>query len=124
MTYRNSPIAIIGMALRAPGADTPEEFLDNILAGSRIRPLVIQTLFTRIDGKRIAKTEVQAYARRLQDIQTSGGHLSQIQLHTIARKPAYSQVSALSNSELDTIAEEISGILDLPLHKYYGRTDP
>ena len=33
MTYHDSPIAVIGMALRAPGADTPEAFWDNILAG-------------------------------------------------------------------------------------------
>ena len=33
MTHRESPIAVVGMALRAAGAETPEEFWDNIVAG-------------------------------------------------------------------------------------------
>ena len=33
MTQGDVPIAVIGMALRAPGAETPEEFWDNILGG-------------------------------------------------------------------------------------------
>jgi acyl transferase domain-containing protein/acyl carrier protein len=33
MSYHDSPIAVIGMALRAPGADTPEQFWDNLMWG-------------------------------------------------------------------------------------------
>jgi wyosine [tRNA(Phe)-imidazoG37] synthetase (radical SAM superfamily) len=98
-----------------------QKVLDNIVEMARIRPVVIQTLFTRVDGQRISKDEVQAYAHRLQEIQASGGQVSEIQLHTIARKPAYAKVSALSNSELDAVAEEISQSIDLPLRKSYGR---
>lgn len=101
-----------------------QKVLDNILITARIRPIVVQTLFTRIDGQRIPQAEVQAYASRLQEIDELGGQLSEIQLHTVARKPAYPQVSALSNSELDSIAEEIAQTLDIPLRKYYGRIEP
>ena len=33
MTHSDAPIAVVGMALRAPGAETPEQFWTNILDG-------------------------------------------------------------------------------------------
>ena len=33
MPRRDPPVAVVGMALRAPGADTPETFWGNLLAG-------------------------------------------------------------------------------------------
>ena len=48
MTDRESPIAVIAMALRAPGAETPEEFWANILAGRDTLTRATETQLRRL----------------------------------------------------------------------------
>lgn len=82
-----------------------ERILDNILEASRIRPLVIQSLWLKSNGVMPSEAEIETYCGRLNEILSSGGKLKRIQLYTIARNPAESAVSPLSHNELDEIAE-------------------
>jgi len=94
--------------------------IDNLIETARVRPIVIQSLFFRIDGVAISADELSAYADRLNEVIASGGKISAVQLYTIARKPRDKRVRGLSSRELDRIAEQLSGRVDLPLEKYYG----
>jgi len=102
------------------GSDIPfSRILDNLLLTARDRPILIQTLFMRIDHQRTSPDEIAAYADRLAEIINSGGKITAIQLYTIARPPRDQRVTALSNQELDQIAAEITARLSIPIRKYY-----
>lgn len=90
------------------------QLLENIAACARRRPIVIQSLFMKIDGVPPAPEEVDAYGRRLADIIEMGGKLRRVQLYTVARQPAVPSVSPLNFQELQSIAEAVERILPHP----------
>ena len=77
--------------------------LQNITQAAIVRPLVIQTLFMRIEGQAPPPAEWLAFSDRLREITAAGGHLKLIQIYTIARPPAETYVSPLTNEEVDQI---------------------
>ena len=84
-----------------------QQILDNITQVSLTRPVVIQALFMRIHGEPPAATEQQAFCDRLNEIVDQGGQLELIQLYTVARPPAESFVTPLSDQEVDLFVERI-----------------
>lgn len=100
-----------------------QRVLDNIAEAACERPLYVQTLFARINGQRIDRDEVNAYANRINAILAGGGRIIALQLYTIARKPADCRVSSLSDEELDEIVSELRERLSLPIETYYGRSE-
>lgn len=97
-----------------------ERILGNLLEAARVRPLVIQTLFLRINGQPTPTDEVEAYCQRLRTIVASGGQIRLVQLHTVARPPAERWVKALSNAEVDALAELVHAQTGLPVARFYG----
>lgn len=97
-----------------------QQILDNITLTSQARPITIQSLFMRIDGNPTDTDEITAYTDRLIDILAKNGKIAAIQLHTIARTPRDSSVSALSDAELDEIAQQISQRISVNIEKYYA----
>jgi wyosine [tRNA(Phe)-imidazoG37] synthetase (radical SAM superfamily) len=81
--------------------------LDNILDAARVRPLIIQSLWFRLDGNAPSEGEIEAYCDRLNWLISAGGRIRAIQLYTIARDPGEASVSPLSNDELDRIASAV-----------------
>lgn len=87
---------------------TPFSFahiLQNITHAAIERPLVIQSLVMRIEGQAPPPSEWSAYCDRLQEILAAGGNLKLIQIYTVARPPAESYVTPLSDEELDQLAD-------------------
>jgi wyosine [tRNA(Phe)-imidazoG37] synthetase (radical SAM superfamily) len=82
--------------------------LENILGAARIRPLVIQTLWSRINGVAPPDEQIEAYCGRLNDLIAAGGQIKRIQIYTVAREPVEAFVSPLSNAELDRIASIVT----------------
>jgi wyosine [tRNA(Phe)-imidazoG37] synthetase (radical SAM superfamily) len=81
--------------------------LDNILLAARQRPIVIQSLFMRVDNQPPPPQEIAAYCERLSEITAGGGQIKLVQVYTIARRPAEAFVSALTPEELTSIAQTI-----------------
>lgn len=98
--------------------------VDNILDASRLRPVVIQTLFVRINGKGPPPAEIHAYAARLSAILSAGGRLEALQLYTIARLPAERSVGPLADAELDALADDVRARVAVPVEVYYGVSGP
>ena len=94
--------------------------LDNILDAARVRPVVIQSLFFRVNGEPPPDAEVEAYGDRLNAILAAGGCLKALQLYTIARLPAEASAAPLADAELDAIAEVVKGRVPVPVEVYYG----
>jgi wyosine [tRNA(Phe)-imidazoG37] synthetase (radical SAM superfamily) len=97
-----------------------ERILGNLLDAARVRPLIIQSLWFRIHSANPPAEEINAYCKRLENLISAGGRLKTIQLHTIARDPAESCASPLSNDELDQIADTVKSRLSIPVEVFYS----
>jgi wyosine [tRNA(Phe)-imidazoG37] synthetase (radical SAM superfamily) len=97
-----------------------ERILDNLREAARARPIVIQSLFTRIRGQPPPRDEQHAFCTRLSEIVAAGGQIKLVQLYTIARRPAERWVTALSNEELDAMAALVRRETGLEVATFYA----
>jgi wyosine [tRNA(Phe)-imidazoG37] synthetase (radical SAM superfamily) len=97
-----------------------QQILDNITAAARRRPLVIQSLFMRVNGQSPTPAELDAYCDRLREIVAAGGQIRLAQIYTVARRPAESYVAPLADAEVDQIVELVRTRAQLPAQAYYG----
>jgi wyosine [tRNA(Phe)-imidazoG37] synthetase (radical SAM superfamily) len=96
------------------------QILDNLTEAALVRPMVIQSLWMRILDKPPPPAELDAYCDRLQEIRAAGGRIKLVQIHTIARRPAEAWVAALSDGEVDAIADLVRRRTKLPVAAFYG----
>ena len=96
------------------------QVLDNITAAAQVRPLVIQSLFMRVDGRPPGTAEIDAYLARLREIVDAGGRVRLVQVYTVARTPAESFVTPLMRDEVDAIAARVESEAGLPAASFYG----
>ncbi|MBI1825355.1 MAG: radical SAM protein [Planctomycetes bacterium] len=94
--------------------------MDNIIAAARVRPIVIQSLFMRIDGAGPNHDEIDAYLNRLRETIAAGGKISLVQVYTVARRPADSSVTPLTDGEVDEIAGQVREKVGLEAKAFYG----
>jgi wyosine [tRNA(Phe)-imidazoG37] synthetase (radical SAM superfamily) len=94
--------------------------LENILDAARRRPVVIQSLFMRVNGETIPDAEIGEYCGRLNELIAAGGQLKGIQLYTIARKPAEPMVAPLADEELDRVADLVRARVPVAVEAFYG----
>jgi wyosine [tRNA(Phe)-imidazoG37] synthetase (radical SAM superfamily) len=102
---------------------TPIHFrriLDNITVAAQVRPLVIQSLFMRVNGESPPSAELEAFCNRLNEIAAVGGKLKLVQIYTIARQPAESFVAPLADAEVDAIAALVRARTGLETAGFYG----
>lgn len=95
-----------------------QKILDNLLWAAQIRPIVIQTLFMKIQGKGPDEVELTAYCDRLNEIVQGGGRIKLVQVHTVARVPAEAYVSALPNERVEEIARLVQSRTGLEVAAY------
>jgi wyosine [tRNA(Phe)-imidazoG37] synthetase (radical SAM superfamily) len=96
------------------------QILDNIADAARMRPLVIQALFMRVSGDPPTPAELEAFCDRLTEITAAGGQLKLVQIYTVARRPAESFVTPLTDAEVDAIVERVKTRTGLPAVAFYG----
>jgi hypothetical protein len=100
--------------------------LKNIAGCAQARPVVIQSLFLKINTVGPSTEEIAAYCQRLHDI----GNIKLVQVYTLARKamtivdgaPAWQFVTALSDAEVDAIAERVRRETGLPAEGFHGQS--
>ncbi len=98
------------------------QILDNLAEAARVRPLVIQSLFMRVAGDPPPAEELAAFCDRLCEITAAGGKIRLVQVYTVARRPAESYVTSLSDAEVDAIVELVAKRAGLPAAAFYGIT--
>jgi wyosine [tRNA(Phe)-imidazoG37] synthetase (radical SAM superfamily) len=97
-----------------------ERILTNLRDAAQVRPLVIQSLFMRVDGVGPPAEEIAAFCTRLNEVRAAGGVLDRVQVYTVARRPAEDCVSALPPEEVDRIAKTVHDLVRVPVEAYYG----
>ena len=85
-----------------------------------MRPLVIQSLFMRIEESPPPPEEIAAFCDRLKEVAAAGGSIKLVQVYTVARQPAESFVAALTNAEVDQIVATVRERTGLPAEAFYG----
>ena len=94
--------------------------MENIIAAAQIRPVVIQSLFMRLDGVGPDDAELAAFCDRLNEVTHAGGRIVYVQVYTVARRPAESFVTALSDAEVDQIRDLVRVRTGMRAESYYG----
>jgi wyosine [tRNA(Phe)-imidazoG37] synthetase (radical SAM superfamily) len=84
--------------------------LENIGTAGRTRPLVIQSMFLRLDGEGPSDEEIEAYLARLRALRARLCRIDRVQVYTVARATAEANVEPLPVERLEAIAERIRGL--------------
>lgn len=93
---------------RVDGTKLPfQRVLDNIEQAAIARPIVLQCLFPTLDGEGPDDAEIAAWADRVARILAAGGRIREVQVTTVARRPAVSTVGPLSTERLEEIAAAV-----------------
>lgn len=97
-----------------------QQVLDNIEQAARLRPIVIQSLFMKVNNESPDDQELEMFCERLAHVLRQGGEISLVQIYTIARRPAESFVTPLADVEVDRIVELVTSRTGLQTVGYYG----
>jgi wyosine [tRNA(Phe)-imidazoG37] synthetase (radical SAM superfamily) len=85
--------------------DVPlEKILGNILLTAKKRPVIIQSLFSSIDGFAPAQAEIAAYAQRLRELKEQGANIPLVQIYSATRPRATDRVEHLPLRAMADIA--------------------
>lgn len=91
---------------RVDGTTVPFSLvLRNIEAAAVKRPIVLQCLFPTLEGEAPGPDERAAWADRLRGLLAAGAQLREVQVTTVARRPADPRVGPLDTDALEAFAE-------------------
>jgi wyosine [tRNA(Phe)-imidazoG37] synthetase (radical SAM superfamily) len=96
-----------------------DRILRNIHEAAQVRPLVIQSLFMKIDGQGPSIDEIAAFCDRLRDVVQGGGQIDRVQVYTVARRPAESFVAPLGPTQIDAIADAVRARVGVTVEAYH-----
>jgi wyosine [tRNA(Phe)-imidazoG37] synthetase (radical SAM superfamily) len=105
-----------------PGGAKFAAILSNIRETAKLRPVVIQSLFLKYLGEGPPAAEIEAYCQRLREIVEAGGRIKLVQVYTVARRPAVSEVEPLADAEVDAITQTVRKSTGLEAEAFYGST--
>jgi wyosine [tRNA(Phe)-imidazoG37] synthetase (radical SAM superfamily) len=103
-----------------------DKVLKNIAECALERPTVIQSCFMRVHGTGPSADEITAFIGCLNEIKLASedgkgrGGIKRVQVYTVARDPALSIVSSLSDVEVEAIAQRVRAESGLIAEAYYG----
>lgn len=84
-----------------------DRILKNLLETAKARPIIIQSLFLKIDNQLMPPEELNTYADRLKEIVRGGGQIKEVHAYTLARPAPETNVAKLNAEELDALAGTI-----------------
>ena len=84
-----------------------DRVLRNLLETARARPIVIQSLFLKVDDQVMPADELEAYSDRLEEIVRAGGQIREVHLYTVARPTPVAAATRMSREELEAAASVV-----------------
>jgi wyosine [tRNA(Phe)-imidazoG37] synthetase (radical SAM superfamily) len=85
----------------------------NILLTARKRPVIIQSLFSSVDGVPPSAEEITAFSHRLRDLKEAGANISLVQIYSATRPTASNRVAHLPLRAMSQIAGSVRAIAGL-----------
>ena len=98
--------------------DRIQSMIEKIPAGVKLK---IQSCFMKVEGSPPSPNEIDLYISRLMSI-NQNRNIAEVQIYTIARKPAQNYVSPLKLTEMHNILAPIKET-NLPVKFYSGAAD-
>lgn len=83
------------------------DVLESLLTTARERPVVIQGLFPRVDGRPVPEVELDAFAARLGALSREGARIQLVQVYSASRPPVDLRCSHATLAELSGIARRV-----------------
>jgi wyosine [tRNA(Phe)-imidazoG37] synthetase (radical SAM superfamily) len=87
--------------------------LANILAVSKKRPVIIQSLFPLVNGQEPPWEEIDEYAQRLRELKAAGAQISLVQVYSAHRPPHRPNCEHLALKSLSRIASHVRTVTGL-----------
>jgi wyosine [tRNA(Phe)-imidazoG37] synthetase (radical SAM superfamily) len=84
-----------------------EKILANILLTAKKRPVIIQSLFSSVDGVAPSHAEIAEYAERLRVLKDQGANIALVQIYSATRPTATSRVEHLPLRTMSDIASTV-----------------
>ncbi|HKP95654.1 MAG TPA: radical SAM protein [Fibrobacteria bacterium] len=94
----------------------------NLIRLGQDHPFKVQSLFCGLDGVTPPPAERDAYLDRLRRIKASGGRILEVQLHTLARKPAQASCTPVTGGFLRDLRDRIESGIGAPARVYGAET--
>lgn len=91
-----------------------DQVLENILSTARSRPVILQSLFPRIQGRAIPMAEQDAFAARVEDLRRGGARIQLVQVYSASRPAAGGRCGHATLAELSAIARRVREITGIP----------
>lgn len=82
----------------------------NLIALGQGHPFKIQSFFCKYLGQGWDENETQAWLGRLRRIRESGSRIAEVQIYTVARRPAEAAITAESHEFLTAIREKVEAL--------------
>lgn len=95
-----------------------EKALENILLLARTRPVVIQSLFSSVNGLTPPPAEIEAYVQRLCDLKKAGAQIPLVQIYSATRPTTRSRCDHLPLGTLSAIARRVREVAGLNAEVY------
>jgi wyosine [tRNA(Phe)-imidazoG37] synthetase (radical SAM superfamily) len=90
-----------------------EKILQNILLTGRRRPVIIQSLFSVLDGQAPTVTEINEYAQRLKELETAGANIPLVQIYSATRPVHSKRIQHLPLRTMRQIADIVRNVAGL-----------
>ena len=90
-----------------------EKILANILETARRRPVIIQSLFSAVDGETPTQSEITEFAQRLKELKEAGANIPLVQIYSATRPVQSRRVEHLplrTMRQIAAIVQEIAGL--------------
>jgi wyosine [tRNA(Phe)-imidazoG37] synthetase (radical SAM superfamily) len=81
-----------------------DRILGNLLETARLRPIVIQSLFLKVQGQIMSAAELSAYCDRLCEMTAQRAQIKEVHAYTVARPTPEVYATKLTKRELETLA--------------------
>jgi wyosine [tRNA(Phe)-imidazoG37] synthetase (radical SAM superfamily) len=89
------------------------KILANILFTAKKRPVIIQSLFSSIDGFAPSQHEISEYAQRLRELKEAGANIPLVQIYSATRPVATDRVEHLPLRTMSDIAAAVRSLSGL-----------
>lgn len=90
-----------------------DKVLSNILLVARQRPVIIQSLFTAINGEEPLSAEIEEFAQRLKELKAAGANIPLVQIYSATRPMFHADCGHLPLKTLSHIAQTVRHVSGL-----------